>query len=304
MTPTSRPVAYFCLGLSMALVGSYVALSKPLAAIFPVMLLAWLRFGIGGIAMLGWVRRPANEPPLSRQTRLLLFFESFFGNFLFTLCMITGVTLTSAVTAGVTMAAIPAAVAVMSWLFLREAVSRRTWAAIFLAVLGISLNALNKSAETTASATGSQAWLGQLLLVAAVLCEASYAVIGKKLTASVSPKRITALINLWGFALSTPAGLYLAWQFDFAQVSGPQWGLLLFYALAACVWTVWLWMTGLRTVPASQAGIFTVLLPVSAALTGMLALGERISGMQLLAFGIALASVLIATWPERLQDKR
>ena len=304
MTPTSRPVAYFCLGLSMALVGSYVALSKPLAAIFPVMLLAWLRFGIGGIAMLGWVRRPANEPPLSRQTRLLLFFESFFGNFLFTLCMITGVTLTSAVTAGVTMAAIPAAVAVMSWLFLREAVSRRTWAAIFLAVLGISLNALNKSAETAASATGSQAWLGQLLLVAAVLCEASYAVIGKKLTASVSPKRITALINLWGFALSTPAGLYLAWQFDFAQVSGPQWGLLLFYALAACVWTVWLWMTGLRTVPASQAGIFTVLLPISAALTGMLALGERISGMQLLAFAIALASVLIATWPERLQDKR
>ena len=304
MTPTSRPVAYFCLGLSMALVGSYVALSKPLAAIFPVMLLAWLRFGIGGIAMLGWVRRPANEPPLSRQTRLLLFFESFFGNFLFTLCMITGVTLTSAVTAGVTMAAIPAAVAVMSWLFLREAVSRRTWAAIFLAVLGISLNALNKSAETTASATGSQAWLGQLLLVAAVLCEASYAVIGKKLTASVSPKRITALINLWGFALSTPAGLYLAWQFDFAQVSGPQWGLLLFYALAACVWTVWLWMTGLRTVPASQAGIFTVLLPISAALTGMLALGERISGMQLLAFGIALASVLIATWPERLKGKR
>ena len=304
MTPTSRPVAYFCLGLSMALVGSYVALSKPLAAIFPVMLLAWLRFGIGGIAMLGWVRRPANEPPLSRQTRLLLFFESFFGNFLFTLCMITGVTLTSAVTAGVTMAAIPAAVAVMSWLFLREAVSRRTWAAIFLAVLGISLNSLNKSAETTASATGSQAWLGQLLLVAAVLCEASYAVIGKKLTASVSPKRITALINLWGFALSTPAGLYLAWQFDFAQVSGPQWGLLLFYALAACVWTVWLWMTGLRTVPASQAGIFTVLLPISAALTGMLALGERISGMQLLAFGIALASVLIATWPERLKDKR
>lgn len=76
-------------------------------------------------------------------------------------------------------------------------------------MLGISLNALNKSTETTASATGSQAWLGQLLLVAAVLCEASYAVIGKKLTASVAPKRITALINLWGFALSTPAGLYL-----------------------------------------------------------------------------------------------
>ena len=304
MTLASRPIAYFCLGLSMTLVGSYVALSKPLALIFPVMLLAWLRFGIGAIAMLGWVKRPANEPPLSRQTRWLLFFESFFGNFLFTLCMITGVALTSAVTAGVTMAAIPAAVAVMSWIFLRETVAARTWAAIALAVLGISLNALSKPDAPGASSSASQPLLGQLLLVAAVLCEATYAVIGKKLTASVSPKRITALINLWGFALSAPAGLYLAWQFDFAQVTLPQWGLLLFYALAACVWTVWLWMTGLSTIPASQAGIFTVLLPISAALMGMLALGERISGMQSLAFAIALTSVVIATWPQSISVKR
>ena len=299
MTLPSRPVAYLCLGLSMALVGSYVALSKPLAAIFPVMLLAWLRFGIGVVAMLGWIKRPASEAPLSGQTKLLLFFESFFGNFLFTLCMISGVAMTGAVTAGVTMAAIPAAVAVMSWLFLREVVGVRTWGAIVLAVLGISLNALSKSGNP--SAEGSQAVLGQLLLVAAVLCEAAYAVIGKKLTASVSPKRITALINLWGFALSTPMGLYLALQFDFAQVTLPSWGLLLFYALAACVWTVWLWMTGLRVIAASQAGIFTVLLPISAALVGM-ALGERISGMQFLAFSIALASVLIATWPESRKD--
>ena len=303
MTLPSRPVAYFCLGLSMTLVGSYVALSKPLAAIFPVMLLAWLRFGIGAVAMLGWIRRPDGEAPLSAQTKLLLFFESFFGNFLFTLCMISGVAMTSAVTAGVTMAAIPAAVAIMSWLFLRETVVMRTWGAIVLAVLGISLNALSKSEASATAAAGSQALLGQLLLVAAVLCEASYAVIGKKLTASVSPKRITALINLWGFALSTPMGLYLALQFDFAQISLPSWGLLLFYALAACVWTVWLWMTGLRVIAASQAGIFTVLLPISAALVGMLALGERISGMQLSAFGIALTSVLIATWPEPRKDQ-
>lgn len=302
MHTPSRPLAYLCLALSMSLVGSYVALSKPLAAIFPVMLLAWLRFGIGTVAMLGWLKAPAHEAALTRQTKWLLFFESFFGNFLFTLCMISGVAMTSAVTAGVTMAAIPAAVAIMSWLFLREAVGARTWTAIVFAVAGIGLNALSKT-DGSNVAPATQQGLGQLLLIAAVLCEAAYAVIGKKLTASVSPKRITALINLWGFALSGPAGLYLAWQFDFSQVSAPAWGLLLFYALAACVWTVWLWMTGLRAVPASQAGIFTVLLPVSAALVGMLALGEHISTVQLLAFGIALTSVVIATWPSSLQRK-
>lgn len=295
MNSPSRPVAYLCLALSMALVGSYVALSKPLAALFPVLLLAWLRFGIGVAAMARWLRKQADEAPLNGRTKRLLFLESFFGNFLFTVCMVTGVSLTSAVTAGVTMASIPVAVAVLSWLILREQIARRTWAAVALAVAGIALYAVAKPQD--AAADQPYAWLGQLLLLAAVLCEAMYAVIGKQLTATLSPKRISAIINLWGFLLSTPFGLYLAWHFDFGGVSLSMWTLLLFYALAACVWTVWLWMTGLRAVPAAQAGIFTVMLPISTALVGMVVLGEHISQLQLLALGVALLGVLVATWP-------
>ncbi|WP_303229588.1 DMT family transporter [Comamonas kerstersii] len=298
MYTPSRWGAYGCLALSMALVGSYVALSKPLAALFPILLLAWLRFGIGGVAMLRWLRRAPGETPLQARTRWLLFLESFFGNFLFTLCMVTGVSLTSAVAAGVTMAAIPVAVAVLSWVILRERIAPRTWVAVALAVAGIALYAWVKP-EEAADSRSPYAWLGQLLLLGAVLCEATYAVLGKQLTASVSPKRISAIVNLWGFALTTPFGLYLAWQFDFASISLPNWTLLLFYALAACVWTVWLWMTGLRVVPAAQAGVFTVMLPVSAAVVGVVALGEPITGLQLLALGIALLGVLVATWPSR-----
>lgn len=298
MYTPSRWGAYGCLALSMALVGSYVALSKPLAALFPILLLAWLRFGIGGVAMLRWLRRAPGEAPLQVRTRWLLFLESFFGNFLFTLCMVTGVSLTSAVAAGVTMAAIPVAVAVLGWVILRERIAPRTWVAVALAVAGIALYAWVKP-EEAADSRSPYAWLGQLLLLGAVLCEATYAVLGKQLTASVSPKRISAIVNLWGFALTTPFGLYLAWQFDFASISLPNWTLLLFYALAACVWTVWLWMTGLRVVPAAQAGVFTVMLPVSAAVVGVVALGEPITGLQLLALGIALLGVLVATWPGR-----
>ena len=77
------------------------------------------------------------------------------------------------------------------------------------------------------------------------------------------------------------------------------WALLLFYGLAASVWTVWLWMTGLKTVPASRAGVFTVMLPVSAAAIGVLFMGERLTGLQLLAFGIALLGLVLATLPGR-----
>lgn len=297
-SPPKLTLAYGYLAFSMALVGSYVALSKPLAAFFPVLLLAWLRFGIGVVAMPHWLKKPADEPPLSARTKWLLFFESFLGNFLFTLCMISGVKLTTAVSAGVIMAAIPAAVALLSWAFLRESVKPRVWAGVTCAVLGIGLLALAQS-ESNAGDPGSpeKAWLGNLLLLGAVFCEASYAVIGKKLTGSMGPRRITAIINLWGFALTLPFGLWLAWSFDFGEVPAEIWLLLVFYALAACMWSVWLWMMGLKSVPASQAGVFTVMLPISAALVGVVLLGERLGGVQALAFSIALAGVLLATWP-------
>jgi drug/metabolite transporter (DMT)-like permease len=298
----NRLTAYGCLALSMSLVGSYVALSKPLVAALPVFLLAWLRFGIGALAMLHWLKKPAGEAPMSRPTRQLVFFESFLGNFLFSICMLYGVTLTSAVAAGVIMASIPAAIAVMSWLFLREHVSLRVWAAVACAVGGISLLSLSEHL-TTGPVEGSPArpaqWLGHLLLLAAVLCEAAYAVIGKKLTGVLGPKRITALINLWGFALMTPLGWWVARDFNFAAVAAPAWGLLLFYSLAASVWTVWLWMTGLRQVPAHQAGVFTVMLPISATLVGVLVLGETLGVPQMAAFALAIAGVALATWPAR-----
>ncbi|MDO9292714.1 MAG: DMT family transporter [Hydrogenophaga sp.] len=301
--------AYGSLALSMSLVGSYVALSKPLVLVFPVFLLAWLRFGIGGLAMWRWLRKPADEAVISPRTRRLLFLESFLGNFLFSICMLFGVSLTTAVAAGLVMSSIPAVVAILSWLILKERIGRRTSAAIACAALGIGLFSLQKpdagiaaSAEASFLGLGYAVW-GNLLVFAAVVCEASYVVIGKKLTEGLGPKRISAIINLWGFALVTPFGLWTAWHFDFAVVSGDIWALLFFYALAASVWTVWLWMTGLKIVPASRAGVFTVMLPVSAAAVGVLFMGERLTPMQMLAFGIALLGLILATLPARQSAK-
>ena len=298
----NRFFAYGCLALSMALVGSYVALSKPLVAALPVFLLAWLRFGVGGMAMLHWLKKPADEAPMNRSTRQLVFLESFLGNFLFSICMLYGVALTGALAAGVIMASIPAAVAVMSFLFLREQVQTRTWAAVACAVAGISLLSLASSPhaqpEVSKEATQAQ-WLGHLLLIGAVLCEAAYAVIGKKLSGVLGPKRITALINVWGFILMTPLGLWVARDFDFSAVAAPTWALFVFYALAASVWSVWLWMTGLRQVPAHQAGIFTVMLPISATLVGVGVLGETRGPAHIAAFTLALAGVGLVTWPDK-----
>ena len=297
-------LAYACLAASMARVGSYVGLSKLLVASLPVFLLAWLRFGIAAVAMLGWVRRAPGEAALSAHDRQLLFWESFLGNFLFSICMLFGVALTSAVSAGVVMAAIPAAVALLARVGLGERTTARTGWAIACAAVGIATLALARAPADTAPAgpawLGSWgAWLGHALLLGAVFCEASYVVIGKRLTGRVSPRRISALINLWGLALVTPFGLWQAWRFDFGSLAASTWALLVFYALAASVATVWLWMKGLAQVPAPQAGVFTVMLPIAAAAVGVLVLGERVGPAHAVAGLMALLGLLLATWPAR-----
>jgi drug/metabolite transporter (DMT)-like permease len=291
MHPHRAPLAaYACLAASMALVGSYVGLSKLLVTAFPVFLLAGLRFGIGALAMPHWLRRMPGEAPLAPHDRVLLFWESFLGNFLFSICMLFGIALSTALAAGVIMAALPAAVALLSRIFLGERIAPRVAAGIACAVAGIALVSLARHDGTL---------LGNALLLGAVVCEASYVVIGKRLTAQVSPRRISALVNLWGLALVAPLAAWQAMSFDFSQVEPPTWWLLLFYSIAASVVTVWLWMTGLRHVPASAAGVFTVMLPVSAAAVGVLFLGERVSALQASAFALALTGVVLATWPGR-----
>ena len=274
----------------MALVGSYVALSKPLVAVIPLFALAFLRFLIAAVAMLPWTRAQHGEAPLSARERLLLFAMSFLGNFLFSICMLAGVSLSTATAAGVIMATLPAVVAAGSRLFLGEHLSARALTAIAAAVIGITLLQFARPAD--AGGVGSTL-LGNALLFGAVVCEAAYVIIGKRLARVRSALRISALINLWGLALMTPFGLWQLARFDLAQLQAAHWVLLVFYSLAASLFAVWLWMTGLRHVPANHAGVFTVALPVSATLIGVWLLGEVFTSLHAAALLLALAGVVL-----------
>ena len=83
---------------------------------------------------------------------------------------------------------------VLSWMFLRERIGARTVAGIACAALGIGLFSLDKGSAHN-GVDASRALLGNLLVFAAVVCEASYVVIGKRLTEGLGPKRISAIIS-------------------------------------------------------------------------------------------------------------
>jgi drug/metabolite transporter (DMT)-like permease len=289
---------YAYLFLGMAIVGIYVALSKPLTQAFPVFLLATLRFAIAAICMLPWLfdrsmLEGAKSFSLSPDLKKTLFWQSFFGNFLFSIFMLYGVSQTSATASGVILAGLPAVVAVFSWVFLRETLSIKTVVAAALAFLGVAALSLAKEADNAVSLTGN------VMVFCCVCCEAVYIILGKSLTKSLSPKQISALINLIGLALMLPLGLWQASSFQFAQVTMPVWGLLLFYSIAASMLSTWLWLTGLKTVPASQSGVFTIALPMAATVVGVGFLGESFTLVHAVAFACAAMGILLISTDSR-----
>jgi drug/metabolite transporter (DMT)-like permease len=286
----------------MALVGTYVALSRPLTEVFPVFLLAWLRFGIAAAAMLPWLARPEDEPAIDRRVWRDLVLLSFFGNFLFSIFMLFGVALSGATTAGVVLAAIPALVAFLSWWILGERLQWRIGLAIALAVAGMLMLSLTPvagagAAAVAASGRATASWLGPLLLFGCAFCEALYVILGKGLSGILSARRISALINLVGWALMTPLGVWQALDFDFAAVGAGSWALLVFYALAASMISTWLWLSGLRHVPASHGGVFALAMPLAASGVGVLVLNEAFSMTFAIALGCACAGILLVAWP-------
>jgi len=284
-----RLLAYAELWLSMTLVGTYVALSKPLTEAVPVAVLAFLRFGIAALVMLPWSLPRAGDPFIGGADRALLFLQSLFGNVLFTFCMLYGVSMTSATSAGVILAALPATVMLGSQVFLGEAIHPRAVWAVLFASGGIGILRLDPAGSASAP-QGS--WLGDLLVFGAVCCEAIYVIIGKRLAARVDPLRLSAWINLYGLLLVTPFALRPLRVFDFGQLSGSAWALLAYYSLAASVFSVWLWISGLKSVPAHHAAVFTAALPLAATAVGVLFLGEALNPARILAVVLAVTGIV------------
>lgn len=274
----------------MLLVGSNVGVGKSVVAFIPVSLFALLRFVIA-MAVLWPLLRPVKIRLVERGEWANLFLQAFFGTFMFTLLMLNGVQRTSAVAAGVITSTIPAVVALFSWLFLQERPNGRALISIALAIAGvvvINVSQGTAGAHGAGSASHDTSLLGNLMVLGAVCCESFYVILSRRLTQTLPAIDICAYTHFFGFLLMLPLGFSALVSFDYSSVSPSVWSLVLWYGLSASIFSFWLWMKGIRHVDGSLAGVFSGLLPIAAALYGIVFLGERPT----IAHGIALACVV------------
>lgn len=281
---------------SMLLVGSNVGIGKSIVAFVPVPLFALLRFVIA-MAVLWPLLRIAKLRRVKRGEWLNLFLQALFGTFGFTLLMLGGVQRTSAVAAGVITSTIPAVVALLSWLILKERPNGRALASIGLAIVGVVVINLAHGDEHVG---GEASFTGNLMVLGAVGCESLYIILSRRLTQTLAPIDICAYTHMFGLLLMLPFGATALLHFDYRAVPLSVWTLVLWYGLSASIFSFWLWMKGIRHVPGSLAGVFSAVLPVAAAIYGIVFLGERPT----LAHGIALACVVAGIGLASLKVKR
>jgi drug/metabolite transporter (DMT)-like permease len=268
----------------MLLVGSNVGVGKSIVAFIPVTLFALLRFVIA-IAVLWPLLRPSKMKRVARGEWVNLFLQALFGTFMFTLLMLNGVQRTSAVAAGVITSTIPAVVALFAWLFLKERPNGRALVSIALAIVGVVVINVAHGAH---GGVKESSLAGNLMVLGAVCCESFYVILSRRLTQTLPAIDICAYTHFFGLLLMLPLGLPALVSFDYASVGAGTWTLVLWYGLSASIFSFWLWMKGIRHVDGSLAGVFSAVLPIAAAVYGIVFLGERPT----VAHGIALACVV------------
>jgi drug/metabolite transporter (DMT)-like permease len=192
----------------------------------------------------------------------------------------------------------PILIALWAWAVFKERIRRRIWAALVLALVGLSLVV--------------EVWSGVSLdgigVAAALAAAVAYAVYVLMAERAVT-RRDPASLTCFGFLF---AALFWAlvqpwWQFpaerldDSVSLLGhlerfelPVWLLMLYVVVAGTMITFLLVAAALRHISATRVAIVAMLEPVAASAVAFLWLGESFGAAQLVGGAIVLAGILLA----------
>ena len=276
----------------MAIFGSGVVVGKLIADTFPALLAAGLTSAIA-LAVLGpMLLLTEGVPSPARRDVGVIFLQALIGSVLWRIFIFEGLKRTTAVESGIISSTIPAAIGLISFLFLKERLTRRAAAGIALSVAGIMVVNVAGAGDAAGAAGGPSRLLGNLLIFGSVLSDALFTIFGKVAAARVSPLAIATLVNLFGLALFAPFAAWEASRVDLAAVSLAGWASLVYFGVALSAVVFVLWIRGVAVVPASTAAVFTGVLPISAVALSYLFLREPFAW----SHPVGLACVLLGIW--------
>ncbi|MBI5355540.1 MAG: DMT family transporter [Candidatus Aenigmarchaeota archaeon] len=218
-----------------------------------------------------------------------LFYMALFSVGIYQALFFIGVRYTGAGDAAIIITASPVITSFLSSILLKEKLTKNKMAGIALCVLGV----LAISSVSGFSFQGKA--LGDILIFLAALFFSLYTIVLRKFSVSTesSPLRTMSWVSLFGLAMMLPFAFF---ENPLSYSWGPgAWMEIIYLAIFSTVLGYLLYAEGVAKLGASRTAIFMNLVPVFAAISSNLLLGEvigfsHLAGFALIFIGVALVN--------------
>ena len=206
------------------------------------------------------------------------------------ICYFTAVTLTGvAVAALLAICTAPLMIALLAALFLGERLTPTVRVSLGMAVLGTALLVIGPRGP---GEIAGRSVLGALLALGAGLSYAVYAVSTKRLLARAAPLPLAAATFTLAALLITPV---LLAEPSVRRPLTEGWPLLVYLGVVPTALAYILFTVGLRRVPATTAGVVSLLEPLTATVLGVMVFGESLGVVGMAGATLLLAALLRLT---------
>ncbi len=230
--------------------------------------------------------------PSARQRRQLLLI-GLFGNGLYQLFFIFGLSRTRAGVAALIVAATPAWVAIISHILGRERVTKVAGVGIGLQLLGVACVV----GSAGGFEGGEQVLLGAALMAAGSFCWALFTVMLQPHTTSSHPLHLSAVTMISGASVIVLVALPDFLRLEWTAVPVVAWAAVVYAGLGALVIAYLLYYHGVRVLGPTRAAMYGNLQPVIALAVAWMVLHERPTGWQALGTALILGGLLFTRIP-------
>jgi drug/metabolite transporter (DMT)-like permease len=261
-----------------------------------------LRLVIAALVFVGaiaWAKRRARGAPgrlssvvhtthdVTRRDWLDIASLGLIGHFLYQICFVGGVAITSVSNAALIIGATPVVVAIASALLGRERLGRLHWAGAALSVTGIYF------VVGLGASFGGATLRGDLLVVGSIFCWAAYTLGAGRLMARHSPLYITGMTMVVGAIPYVAVALPQMLEVDWRQVSAAGWASLVFSALLALNVAYLIWYMAVRQLGPARTAIYSNVVPIVAITVAAVWLKEPLTRSKLVGAAAVLTGVAL-----------
>ncbi|HUQ95363.1 MAG TPA: DMT family transporter [Bryobacteraceae bacterium] len=257
---------------------------------FPSLLAASLRALLAGLVLLPvylWKGRQYDHAPWTARDIPLMLLLGITGVTLNQVLFLVGLERTSTGHAAIITGLMPLQVLMLSAAMRLERLNGLRILGMAVALSGVGL------LQTVRGGNSNATFLGDLLIFLSGTMFATFAVLGKKLTARHGGLTVNTFAFLGGAIMLMPVMIWQGLKFDFGSVALQGWLSLLYMAVFPSALAYLIFYYALTYIPASRVGSFGYLQPALATLLGALLLGDTIPTSLVAGGSLVLTGVFL-----------